>query len=94
MGAAGRNFHADLFIRMGYGSAVEEIGRLFRAGRKDDAAAAVPDEMVTDTAIIGSVEQVREQIAAWEKAGVTMLLVHCWEVDQIRAIADAVLAPN
>ena len=94
MGAESRNFHADLFVRMGYGSVVEEIGRLFRSGRKDEAAAAVPDELVTDTAIIGSAAQVREQISAWEKAGVTMLLVHCWEVGQIRALADAVLAQN
>ncbi|HEU5476097.1 MAG TPA: LLM class F420-dependent oxidoreductase [Actinophytocola sp.] len=94
MGAERRNFHADVFRRMGYASVVDDVGRLFRAGRKAEAAAAVPDELVTETAIIGSAAQVRAQVAEWEKAGVTLLLVHCWTVEQVRELAGAVLATN
>ena len=43
MGAEEKNFHAEAFRRMGFADEVEEITRLFRAGRKDEAAAAVPD---------------------------------------------------
>jgi len=94
MGAEQRNFHADLFRRMGYGPVIDEVTALFRAGRKDDAAAAVPDELVTEIAIIGSTAEVREQVDAWEKAGVTMMLVTCRDAAQIRTLADAVLADN
>ncbi|MFL6144831.1 MAG: LLM class F420-dependent oxidoreductase [Labedaea sp.] len=94
MGAEQRNFHADVFRRMGYGPVVDEITALFLAGRRAEAAAAVPDEMVTDIAIIGSPAEVREQIAAWERAGVTMLLIHCGELAQLRTLADTLLAAN
>lgn len=94
MGAEQRNFHADLFRRMGYGPVIDEVTALFRAGRKEDAAAAVPDELVTEIAIIGSAAEVREQVGAWEKAGVTMMLVTCRDAAQIRMLADAVLAEN
>lgn len=91
MGAPEMNFHADVFVRMGYGDVVAEISELFRSGRKAEAAAAVPDEMVADVAIVGSPEQVRAQVKTWSDAGVTMLLVGCHSTDEIRTIADAVL---
>ena len=90
MGAATMNFHAEVFARMGYGAVVEEIGRLFRAGRKEDAARAVPDELIGDIAIIGSKTEVRDRIRAWERAGVTMLLVSCRGPEEVRVLADAV----
>jgi F420-dependent oxidoreductase-like protein len=92
MGAKGRNFHAELFGRMGYGPVVEEIGRLFLAGRKAEAAAAVPDELVDEIAIIGSRQAVRDRIAEWEKAGVTMMLVSCADPEQVSQLAEVVLA--
>lgn len=83
-------FHADVFARMGYRSVVEEIGTLFRAGRKEDAARAVPDELVDEIAIIGSRDRVRARIAEWERAGVTMMLVSCRDAGQVLALADVV----
>jgi F420-dependent oxidoreductase-like protein len=90
MGAERKNFHAEVFARMGYGAAVAEIGRLFRAGRKEDAANAVPDELVGEIAIVGSATEVRERIRAWERSGVTMMLVSCRDVEQVRVLADTV----
>src|SRR5205823_14812328 len=52
IGAPGMNFHADVFGRMGYQEVVDEIGSLFRAGRKDEAAAVVPDELLSDVMIV------------------------------------------
>ena len=91
MGAPDMNFHADVFARMGYADVVAEISELFRTGRKAEAAAAVPDQMVADVAIVGSPEQVRAQVKTWSDAGVTMLLVGCRSADEVRTIADAVL---
>jgi F420-dependent oxidoreductase-like protein len=93
MGAEERNFHADVFRRMGYGEVVDEVTRLFRAGRREEAAAAVPDELITDIAIIGTPDQVRAQVAAWERAGVTMMLVTCDDLGQLRALSTT-LAQN
>ncbi|HEX4701243.1 MAG TPA: LLM class F420-dependent oxidoreductase [Pseudonocardiaceae bacterium] len=93
MGAPELNFHADVFRRMGYADAVDEITELFRTGRKDDAAAAVPDELIADVAVVGNAEQVRDQLGAWSAAGVTMLQVGCTSVAEIDAVAAAVLAP-
>ncbi|MTE11219.1 LLM class F420-dependent oxidoreductase [Nocardia aurantiaca] len=75
MGAEELNFHAEVYRRMGYGEQVDEITRLFRSGRKDEAAAVVPDELILDTTIIGTEAQVREQLKVWEQSGVTMMLV-------------------
>ncbi|MFC4603675.1 LLM class F420-dependent oxidoreductase [Rhodococcus kronopolitis] len=90
MGAAEVNFHAQVYTRMGYGDEVKEIQRLFLSGRKDEAAAIVPDEMVTDTMILGNLEEVREQVKVWEDSGVTMLLVTCRDVEHMRQLAAAV----
>jgi len=93
MGAEQKNFHADLFRRMGYAEVVDEVTALFRAGRKVEAAAAVPDELVGDVAIIGNPEQVRAQVKQWADRGVTMLMISPRTVDEVRAAAR-VLADN
>ncbi|RJO78863.1 LLM class F420-dependent oxidoreductase [Nocardia panacis] len=90
MGAPELNFHAQVYRRMGYEREVDEIGALFRAGRKAEAAAAVPDELIHDTAIIGDEAQVREQLRVWEAAGVTMLLVTVSDIEQLRRLAPLV----
>ena len=88
MGAPELNFHAQVYRRMGYDAEVEAIGRLFQEGHKAEAAAAVPSDMVTETMIIGDAERVRREIGVWEAAGVTMLLVTCHDVEQIKALAN------
>ncbi|HEY0499287.1 MAG TPA: LLM class F420-dependent oxidoreductase [Kutzneria sp.] len=91
MGAAGMNFHAEVFARMGYASQVEAIGELFRAGRKDEAAAEVPDALVEDIALIGDVDEVRAQVAELERGGVTTLLVGCGSVEQVEQLSSALV---
>ncbi|MGC5257407.1 LLM class F420-dependent oxidoreductase [Gordonia sp. DT218] len=90
MGAKEKNFHAELYRRMGYGDAVDEIGALFRAGKKAEAMAAVPDEMVRETMIVGTADEVRAQIKQWEAAGVSMLLVTARDTGTIRELATLV----
>ncbi|MGV9858902.1 LLM class F420-dependent oxidoreductase [Gordonia sp. NPDC003425] len=90
MGAKEKNFHADLYRRMGYGEVVDEIGSLFLAGRKAEALAAVPDEMVRETMIVGNADEVREQIKQWEAAGVSMLMVTARDTDTIRELGTLV----
>ncbi|MCZ2806317.1 LLM class F420-dependent oxidoreductase [Modestobacter sp. VKM Ac-2983] len=73
MGAKGKNFYNDLARRYGYEAEAEAIQELYLAGRKDEAAAAVPEDLVRATSLIGSESYVSERIAAFAEAGVTTL---------------------
>ena len=76
MGAKGRNFYHDLATRYGYGAAADRIQELYLAGRKDDAIATVPDDLVRNVSLIGPRGQVAERVAAFAEAGVTTLLAN------------------
>ncbi|MFZ2529281.1 MAG: LLM class F420-dependent oxidoreductase [Rhodococcus sp. (in: high G+C Gram-positive bacteria)] len=91
MGAPELNFHAQVYRRMGYGAVVDEVTTLFRTGRKDEAAAVIPDDMVAETMIVGNRDEVREGVRRWEESGVTMLLVACRDDEHVRSLADVVL---
>ena len=84
------NFHKQVFERMGYADVAQRVQELYLAGRKDEAAAAVPDELVDEIHIIGDPGKVRERVAAWESAGVTTLLLSCRTPAEVRQVADVV----
>ncbi|ORB84294.1 LLM class F420-dependent oxidoreductase [Mycobacterium kansasii] len=90
MGAEDTNFHADVYRRMGYAEVVDDVTKLFRSGRKDQAAAVIPDELVDDAMIVGDLDYVRKQIVAWEASGVTMMVVSARSVEQVRDLAALV----
>ena len=75
MGARGRNFYHDLACRYGYEQEADAIQDAYLAGRKDEAAALVPAELVEKTALIGPKGYVAERLAAFREAGVTTLNV-------------------
>ncbi|MCW2519373.1 MAG: oxidoreductase [Mycobacterium sp.] len=90
MGAEDTNFHADVYRRMGYSEVVDAVTALFRSNRKDEAAKIIPDELVDDSAIVGDLDYVREQIKLWEAAGVTMMVIGARSPEQIRELATLV----
>ncbi|MBP1817590.1 LLM class F420-dependent oxidoreductase [Mycobacterium sp. OAE908] len=90
MGAEDTNFHADVYRRMGYAEVVDDVTKLFRSDRKDEAAKIIPDELVDDSAIVGDLPYVQQQIKAWEAAGVTMMVVGARSPEQIRDLAGLV----
>ena len=90
MGAEDTNFHAEVYRRMGYADVVAEVTELFRSDRKDEAAKIIPDELVDDSAIVGDLDYVREQIKVWEAAGVTMMVIGARSPEQIRELAGLV----
>ncbi|MCF6507139.1 LLM class F420-dependent oxidoreductase [Blastococcus sp. MG754426] len=75
MGARGKNFYNDLAVRYGYEAEARTIQDLYLDGRKDEAAAAVPDELVRASSLIGPEGYVAERIAAFAEAGVTTLML-------------------
>lgn len=75
MGAKGKNFYNTVAQRYGYEEAAEKIQDLYLAGKKEEAAAAVPDEFVELTNLVGPESYVRERVEAFRAAGVTQLNV-------------------
>jgi F420-dependent oxidoreductase-like protein len=87
MGAEDTNFHADVYRRMGYAEVVDDVTRLFRSDRKEEAAKVIPDELVDDAVIVGDIDYARKQIEVWEAAGVTMMVVTARNPEQLRQLA-------
>ena len=75
MGHPEMNFHNQSMARVGYPEAAARIQELFLAGRRDEAAAAVPDEFLDDGGLFGSEQRIRDRYAAWESSGATTLIV-------------------
>lgn len=75
MGAKGRNFYNDLACRYGYEKEAAEIQDLYLSGKKNEAAALVPDELLELTSLCGPAGWVSERVAALREAGVTHLQV-------------------
>lgn len=75
MGARGRNFYNDLACRYGYGDAARVIQDLYLDGHKEDACAAVPDELARAISLVGSRSEVAERLDAMRLAGVTTVKI-------------------
>jgi F420-dependent oxidoreductase-like protein len=76
MGAREKNFYNELACRYGYESEAAEIQDLYLAGRKDDAARVVPDELVSAVSLLGDEAEVARQVQEFADAGVTTLLLN------------------
>jgi F420-dependent oxidoreductase-like protein len=88
MGAATRNFHADLMARMGYEAEARHIQRLFLDGRREEAVLAVPDSFADEIALVGPRERIAERLALWRSGPVTDLLVMAPDRDTLRVLAE------
>jgi F420-dependent oxidoreductase-like protein len=73
MGSRRTNFYNGAYQRAGYEDVAVDVQRLWLEGRRDDAAARVPDELVLKTNLLGTEEMVRNRIRAYRDAGVTTL---------------------
>jgi F420-dependent oxidoreductase-like protein len=75
MGARGRNFYNTVFARQGYADVARLVQDLYLDGRKEEAAAALPDDFIDKIALIGPPSYVKERIDVLRAAGVTHLHV-------------------
>jgi F420-dependent oxidoreductase-like protein len=95
MGARGKNFYNDYVARMGYAAEAAAIQDLFLAGKKAEAAAAVPDKLVDTVALVGPAARIRDRLQVWKVAGQrgsvgTMILMKT-DVAGLRLVAESVL---
>jgi F420-dependent oxidoreductase-like protein len=95
MGARGKNFYNDYATRLGYGGEARQIQDLYLDGKKEEAAAQVPDELVDEVALVGSADRIRDRLQVWKaasKAGkVGTLIVGTGQPEAMRVVAEAVL---
>jgi F420-dependent oxidoreductase-like protein len=76
MGAkGGKNFHANVAIRMGYEAEITTIQDLYLDGKKDEAAAAIPSELIQKMSLLGPADKIRHDLEAWEDSFVTTLMI-------------------
>jgi F420-dependent oxidoreductase-like protein len=73
MGARGRNFYNDLVRRYGFEREAASVQDLYLAGRKAEAAAALPERLVRGIALVGDAGRVAERLAAFTEAGITTI---------------------
>jgi F420-dependent oxidoreductase-like protein len=69
MGARDKNFYNDYAKRLGYEAEAKKIQDLYLDGKKAEAAAAVPDQLVDDVALVGSEARIRDRLQVWKAAG-------------------------
>jgi alkanesulfonate monooxygenase SsuD/methylene tetrahydromethanopterin reductase-like flavin-dependent oxidoreductase (luciferase family) len=94
MGARDKNFYNTICQKYGYVDEAIEIQDLYLAGKKEEAAAAVPAEMLEKTNLVGPAGYVKERLAAYKEAGVTHLSVNpvggdpVATIEQLRTMLD------
>jgi F420-dependent oxidoreductase-like protein len=95
MGARSRNFYNDLTKRIGYEAAAAEIQDLFLDGKRNEAAAAVPDALIDEISLIGPPARIRDRLQAWQDIAkqnwVGSLVLVGADAAAMRVVAEAVL---
>lgn len=69
MGAKNKNFYHDYATRLGYGDAADQIQELYLSGKKPEAEALVPNELLDEISLIGPRERIIERLGPWKEAG-------------------------
>jgi F420-dependent oxidoreductase-like protein len=90
MGAKGANFHYDVIARLGYDDECAHIQQLYLSGKKAEAMAAIPRDMIEDIALVGPLEKIKEELPRWKSTCMTTMLVG-GPPPVLKAIAQAVL---
>jgi F420-dependent oxidoreductase-like protein len=75
MGSRETNFYVDLTHRFGFGEVADEVQGLYLDGKREEAYAAIPDELVDATSLVGSEDEVAARISKLAEAGVDRLIV-------------------
>ena len=91
MGAKEKNFHLDLIARFGFAGEARRVQELFLAGKRAEAIAAVPEQLVDEITLVGPKERIRDRLAAWKESPVTTLLVGSQDPGVVRFMAEELL---
>jgi F420-dependent oxidoreductase-like protein len=94
MGSRDKNFYNALVRRYGFEDAAQKVQDLYLEGKRDEAMAALPDELLDTVSLCGSPDRVRERLDVFREAGVGTLMVApmAWtfedRLQQLRLVAE------
>jgi F420-dependent oxidoreductase-like protein len=91
MGAKGKNFYNDLARRYGYEDVAAEIQDLYLSGKKAEATALVPDDLVDETTLIGPKARIAERLEIWKESPVSTMIVDAKQPEALQLMAELVL---
>ena len=95
MGARDKNFYNNYVTELGYGAAARTVQDLYLAGKKDEAAMAVPDQLVDEIALVGSSDRIRDRAQRWIDAGkkhhVGSMLIGTAQIEAMQLMAELML---
>jgi F420-dependent oxidoreductase-like protein len=88
MGARGQNFYARLAARYGFEAEAAQIQDLYLEGKTPQAAAAVPDALIDQVALVGDRARIADRLAAFEECGATTLILQTRQPEALRLLAE------
>jgi F420-dependent oxidoreductase-like protein len=92
MGAKEKNFYGEYLRRVGFEDACVQIQELFLGGKRKEAVAAVPDEMIDTLYLVGPPERIKERFGVWKKhSGITTMIIGAQQPEAIKLIAELAL---
>jgi len=95
MGAKDKNFYTDYATRLGFGDAARKVQELYLAGRKEEAAGAVPEALVDACHLVGPPARIRDRAQRWIAAGkkghVGSMLIRTQQPKALELLAEAML---
>lgn len=91
MGARGRNFYNDYAKALGFEEAAVRIQDLYLSGRRDEAMAAVPAELVDACHLVGPADRIRERLQRWSGTNVSTLMIGGGSNEALTLIAEETL---
>ncbi len=95
MGARNKNFYNNYAKALGFEDAAVEIQDHFLAGRKDEAMAAVPAEMIDAMHLVGPADRIRERLQRWKEAGnkgqVASMMIGTGQPEALELVASEML---
>ncbi len=91
MGARNRNFYNNYVGAMGFEEAAARIQDLYLAGKRDEAMAAVPAELIDACHLVGPADRIRERLQRWRGANVSTMMIGGGSNEALELIAQEML---
>jgi alkanesulfonate monooxygenase SsuD/methylene tetrahydromethanopterin reductase-like flavin-dependent oxidoreductase (luciferase family) len=91
MGARNKNFYNALVTRLGWADAAIEIQNLYLDGKKKEATAAVPDDLVDAICLVGPKERIADRVAAWKESKASCLMLTGANREALEVMAELCL---
>jgi F420-dependent oxidoreductase-like protein len=92
MGARDKNFYNEYIRRVGYEDAARKVQSLYLDGKRAEAVAAVPDDLVDALHLVGPKERIRDRFQVWKASKVGTLIIGTQQPEAVRLMAELALS--